>query len=57
MTKPFTLILGGFGALVGALVSTTKKGKEVDDVLSTAFDFFEQKIAKYIFGEKEFTKK
>lgn len=43
-----TLVLGGIGAIVGAVISTTEKGKKIDENLTNAFELFESKVSKYL---------
>ncbi len=47
------LVCGGIGAIVGAAVSTTEKGKEIDEKLNDALDVFEDKVSKYLPGKEK----
>lgn len=47
ITKACMLVLGGVGAIVGAVLLTTEKGKELNENLTDAFDLFDNKVSKY----------
>ena len=40
MNKDSLLIFGGIGALIGAALSTTEKGKEMEKNLRESLDFY-----------------
>ena len=50
MTKLLIIVGGAVGALVGAVLSTTEKGKEMDKNLNDALDIFDNRISKYLPG-------
>lgn len=48
ITTACILIGGGVGALIGAALSTTGKGKEIDQNLTDALDTYEDKLSEYL---------
>ena len=48
LTKACMLVFGGIGAIVGAALSTTEKGKELDENLNDAIDIFDDRISKHL---------
>ncbi len=52
LEKACMLVFGGIGAIVGAALSTTEKGKELDGKLNDAMDVFDNKVSKYLPDKK-----
>ena len=44
-TSALIAVCGGIGAIVGAAVSTTEKGKEMEENLRDALDIFDDRFA------------
>ena len=47
-TKALIALGAGIGAIVGAAILTTEKGKEMEEQLRDALDIFDNRIAKYL---------
>ncbi len=52
ITETCVLIGGGIGALIGASLSSTDKGKEIDQNLTDALDTYEDRISEYLPADK-----
>jgi hypothetical protein len=52
ITEACMLIGGAIGALIGAGLSTTEKGQELDEKLKDAMDVFDNKVSKYLPDKK-----
>ena len=48
LTEACILLGGGVGALVGAALSTTETGQELDEKLNDALDLYEDRISDHI---------
>ena len=48
ITEACVLIGGGIGALIGAAVSSTDKGKEINQNLTDALDNYEDRLSGYL---------
>ena len=48
ITEACVLIGGGIGALIGAAVSSTDKGKEINQNLTDALDNYEDRLSEYL---------
>ena len=48
LTEACVLIGGGVGALIGAALSTTDVGQEMDEKLNDALDLYEDRISDLI---------
>ena len=48
ITEACILIGGGVGALIGAALSTTDKGKEIDQNLTDALDTYEDRLSELL---------
>lgn len=49
---PFILLGAGIGALVGAVISTTEYGKEIDGELEKGFEKWKD-VEKTVFGNRQ----
>ena len=47
-TNALIAVCGGIGAIVGAAVSTTEKGKEMEENLRDALDIFDDRFADFL---------
>ena len=47
------LVCGGAATIIGAAISTTPKGKVINESMNAAFDLFDTKVSKYLPGAKE----
>ena len=52
ITEACVLIGGGIGALIGAALSSTEKGKEIDQNLTDALDTYEDRLSEYLPADK-----
>lgn len=52
ITEACVLIGGGIGALIGAVASSTDKGKEIDQNLTDALDTYEDRLSEYLPADK-----
>ena len=47
------LVFGGTATLIGAAISTTDKGKIINESMKDAFELFDTRVSKYLPGAKE----
>ena len=48
LTSTLIAVCSGIGAIVGAAVSTTEKGKEMEENLRDALDIFDDRFADFL---------
>ena len=48
LTSALIAVCGGIEAIVGAAISTTEKGKEMEENLRDALDLFDDRFSEYL---------
>ena len=48
LTSALIAVCGGIGAIVGAALPTTEKGKEMEENLRDAFDLFDDRFSEFL---------